>query len=119
MVKSKSTPNLLYGLTELGNIVKLSVREETCNREVIKTVEFITVLNTKTDRFTDVFSVEKYGDIVRQTLSSDPKDIFDRLSNAKSALEKKEISLMKNLFLLHEYPKIIKPLKRRINKSEE
>lgn len=116
---NKITINQLYGLTDLGNIVKLSVREEVAEEETIKTIEFAVVLNLKTNRFTDQFNKEEYGDIVKQTISANPKDIFDRLSHAKTELEKKELALMKNLFLLGEYPKNIKPRIKKAKKKTE
>lgn len=115
----KNKTKQLYGLTDLGNIVKLSIREEVTQDEVVKVIEFAVVLNLKTNKFTDKYEKENDGDIVKQTISYNPKDIFDRLSHAKQELEKKELALMRNLFLLGEYPKDIKPKLKRTPKKLE
>jgi hypothetical protein len=116
--KTKQLVSQLYGLTDLGNIVKLSVREERDEADdIIKVIDSIIVLNLKTGKFTDNYIKDDYGDIVEQTISSNPKDIFDRLSHAKQELEKKELALMRNLFILGEYPEDIKPKIGRSRKN--
>lgn len=115
--RSKEEISQLYGLTDLGNIVRLSVKERREEDEIIKIIESAVVLNLKTSRFTEKYDKDDCGDIVKQTISANPKDIFDRLSHAKLELEKKELALMKNLFLLGEYPEI-KPKRTRTRKKE-
>ena len=123
MVKrtSKSTVSQLYGLTDLGNIVKLAVREDRDeDNEILKVIDSAVSLNLKTGKFTEKYNKDDHGDIVKQTISSNPKDIFDRLSHAKLELEKKELALMKNSFLLGEYPDTgITPKIRRTRKKPE
>jgi hypothetical protein len=118
--RTKQLVGQLYGLTELGNIVKLSVREERDEADdIIKVIDSVIVLNLKTSKFTDNYIKDDYGDIVKQTISSNPKDIFDRLSHAKQELEKKELALMRNLFIIGEYPEDIKPKIGRSRKKPE
>ena len=84
----------LFALTELGFVCCM----ETTGRNQ-RVLENVIVLDI--DKAT--FSIEytsSYVELVKDTITENPKEIYDRLSSAKQELEKRELALMKNLFII-------------------
>ena len=103
---------IYFGLTELGNIVKLDVSEEIVSKNKYNIIEDAIVLDIDNSTFTIDYT-SKHGDLVSDTLTENPKDIYDRLTKARVEIEKREVALMRNLFILDKDAYNIKPKKPR------
>ena len=113
---------IMFGLTDLGNIVKLEVGEKDSEEERhLKIIEKAVILDTDKSTFSINYS-SKYGDLVSDTITEDPKDIYERLAKAREEIEKRELSLMRNLFIIDKnlYPvKRVRLKTSKIKKTEE
>ena len=107
----------MWGLTELGFVVKLDVsdKKDTTRQGKVKIIEDAIVLDIENATFSIDYSA-KYGELVKDTITENPKEIYDRLSSARLEIEKRELALMKNLFLIDKskltLTKLIKPKRK-------
>ena len=98
---------IMYALTELGQIVELQVdhKEEALEKH-IKVIKEAMILNTKDATFSIEYN-DSHGDLVTDTITENPREVFDRLAKARDEIEAREIALMRNLFLPNN-PEFIK-----------
>jgi hypothetical protein len=101
---------IVYGLTDLGYILKLKVKDI----DHLSFIDDAVILDIDKSTFTINYS-SKYGDLVSDTISENPKDVYDRLASARNEIEKREIALMKNLFFIEKgnYKEPETPVKKR------
>ncbi len=91
---------IYFGLTELGNIIKLDIEEEDKNsKNYVKVIENAMVLDTEKATFS-ISYIPRYGDLISETITQNPQYIHDRLDKARSEIEKREIALLRNLFII-------------------
>ena len=110
---------IMFGLTELGHIVKLDVEEK--NKTHSKIIENAIVLDTEHSTFTIDYSTN-YGALITDTITDNPKEIYDRLAKARREIENRELSLMKNLFIIDKNSYSVEDLskqKRKPRKKKE
>ena len=96
---------ICYALTELGIVLKLEVVEESeedfFGRASSKIIENAVVLDTDKSTFSIKYS-PKYGEIISDTITENPENVYNRLAKARNEIEKREIAFMTNLFLLNK-----------------
>ena len=111
-----------YGLTDLGHILKLDISEEGGSDRDKKIIKKAIVLDTEQATFTVEYS-SKFGELVFETISEHPKDVYDRISKTRVELEKRELAFMRNLFIVdaekHSIESLKRTRKRRANKPKE
>ena len=94
---------ICYALTELGMVLKLDILEEleedSFGRVSSKIIEDAVVLDTDKSTFSIKYS-PKYGEIISDTITENPENVYNRLAKARNEIEKREIAFMTNLFLL-------------------
>ena len=109
---------ICWGLTDLGHIVKLTVKDEDIESDSDKKViEHAIVLDPDAATFTLDYN-SKFGDLVFETITDSPKDVFDRISKTRVELEKRELAFMRNLFLIDNHSlKTLKKSRKRKKKE--
>jgi len=113
---------IMFALSDLGNIIKLEMTEEQVkSKSKLKVIDKAIVLDTDKSTFSLEYT-SSFGEIVTDTITKNPKEIYDKLDKARAEIEKREIAFMKNLFIIdkHKY-KIESSAKRkpRTKKAEE
>jgi hypothetical protein len=110
----------MFGLTDLGHVIKLEVIDSENQEPKTKIINAAIVLDTVKSTFTLEYIPAKHGDLVTETITKNPKDIYDRVSKARLELEKREVAFMTNLFLLEkdsydvaDLKKVAKPRQRK------
>lgn len=99
---------LYLALTDLGNILQLEiVKEEHNKKDYIQVIEDALILDTDKSTFSIKYT-SKYGEVIKDTITSNPKNIYDRLDKARSEIEKREIALMRNLFIIDKEEYLLK-----------
>lgn len=113
---------ICYGLTDLGHILKLDISEEGGSDDDKKVIKKAIVLDTEQATFTVEYS-SKFGELVFETISEHPKDVYDRISKTRVELEKRELAFMRNLFIVdaekHSVESLKKTRKRKATKPKE
>ena len=112
----------MFGLTEHGHVLKLEVTDGDPDKAVkTKIIQDAIVLDTEKSTFCLEYSPNKYGDLVMETITENPKDIYDRISKARVELDKRELAFMAHLFLVEkddytvdELSKTTKPRPKRV-----
>jgi hypothetical protein len=102
----------MFGLTDLGHVIKLEVIDSENKETKTKIINDAIVLDTVKSTFTLEYTPAKHGDLVTETITENPKDIYDRVSKARLELEKRELAFMTNLFLLEKDSYDIADLKK-------
>lgn len=96
---------ICYALTELGMVLKLDIvedlEEEFFDRISSKIIEGAVILDTEKATFSIKYS-PKYGEIISDTITENPENVYNRLAKARNEIEKREIAFMTNLFLLNK-----------------
>lgn len=92
----------MFGLTDLGHVIKLEVVDGDNELAKTKIINDAIVLDTTKSTFTLEYAPSKHGDLVTETITENPKDIYDRVSKARLELEKRELAFMTNLFLIEK-----------------
>lgn len=93
----------MFGLTELGHVLKLDVTDtESDTTSKTKLIKTASVLDTENSAFSLEYAPNKHGDLVMETITENPKDIYDRISKARVELDKRELAFMAHLFLTHK-----------------
>lgn len=91
---------IYFALTDLGNIIKLDIVEEDRKlKNYVKVIENAMTLDTDKATFS-ISYLPKHGELVVDTITDDPQFIHDRLDKARSEIEKREIALLRNLFII-------------------
>lgn len=116
----------MFGLTEHGHVLKLEVTDGDSDKPVkTKIIQDAIVLDTEKSTFCLEYVPNKYGDLVMETITENPKDIYDRISKARVELDKRELAFMAHLFLVEkeEYSvedlsKTTKPKPKRIRNAK-
>jgi len=105
---------ICYGLTDLGHILQLDVAEDSdADKRIIKKA---VVLDIDKATFTLDYS-DTFGDLVFETISEHPKDVYDRISKTRLELEKREVAFMRNLFITDADKHSISSLKKSSKKK--
>ena len=109
----------MFGLTDLGHVIKLEVTdsEDETNTKT-KVIENAIVLDTLKATFSLEYAPNKHGDLVTETITENPKDIYDRVSRARNELEKREIAFMTHLFLIEKDDYTVNELKKNSKVSK-
>lgn len=93
----------MFGLTELGHVLKLEVTDgDPKTKPKTKIINDAIVLDTDNSTFSIEYNPNKYGDLVMETITENPKDIYDRISRARVELDKRELAFMAHLFLVEK-----------------
>jgi hypothetical protein len=104
----------MFGLTDLGHVIKLEVVDGGSETSKTKIINDAIVLDTVKSTFTLEYAPSKHGDLVTETITENPKEIYDRVSKARIELEKRELAFMTNLFLIEKDEYNIADLKKTV-----
>ena len=94
----------MYGLTELGFVCRIEVanKKELIKNKHVRLIENVIILDIDSATFSLEYS-SQYGELVTDTITENPKEVYDRLASAKEELEKRELALMRNLFIVDKH----------------
>ena len=109
----------MFGLTDLGHVIKLEVVDGDNELAKTKIINDAIVLDTTKSTFTLEYAPAKHGDLVTETITENPKEIYDRVSKARLELEKRELAFMTNLFLIEKDKYDIADLKKPVKPRQK
>lgn len=90
----------MFGLSDLGHILRLEVENDEDSQYSQRIISNVSVLDTDKSTFTVLYDTDRHGDLVYETITEEPSEIYNRISKVRSALERRELSFMRNIFLL-------------------
>lgn len=100
----------VFGLTELGFIISLEVDDKVIGPK--KLITSASVLDIDKSSFSIEYTADTHGDVVRETITEDPREIHARLARAKAELDKRELAFMRHLFLIDADSYNLAPIKK-------
>lgn len=93
---------IAWGLTDRGNVIKFKYTPSTDEEDnPINYIENVRVLDLSSSCFSIEYT-KQYGNISINTITEDPREIFNTLNKTKSFFEKRELAFMNNLFIISD-----------------